>query len=138
MKRADEVLGVKKVIREWAEVPYVPTRQYERKDSQPYRYLAIRLRRQQGELLEDGANSPAETLPIVNANKTTVAHAYLSDPSFSPSLTLPHGAPILDYAVSRRATVLKIVTDDKLSPATAANAVAAPTVAVANPLDCFS
>ena len=42
------------VIREWAEVPYVPTRQYERRDSQPYRYLAIRLRRQQGELFEDG------------------------------------------------------------------------------------
>ena len=41
-------------IREWAEVPYVPTRQYERRDSQPYRYLAIRVRRQQGELLEDG------------------------------------------------------------------------------------
>jgi len=42
------------VIREWAEVPYVPTRQYERRDSQPYRYLAIRVRRQQGELFEDG------------------------------------------------------------------------------------
>jgi len=42
------------VIREWAEVPYVPTRQYEKKDSQPYRYLAIRVRRQQGELFEDG------------------------------------------------------------------------------------
>jgi len=43
------------VIREWAEVPYVPTRRYERRDSQPYRYLAIRLRRQQGELFWDGA-----------------------------------------------------------------------------------
>ena len=42
------------VVREWAEVPYVPTRQYERRDSQPYRYLAIRVRRQQGELFEDG------------------------------------------------------------------------------------
>ena len=42
------------VIREWAEVPYVPTRQYERRDSQPYRYLAIRVRRQQEELFEDG------------------------------------------------------------------------------------
>jgi len=43
------------VIREWAEVPYTPTQRYERKDSQPYRYLAIRVRRQQGELFEDGA-----------------------------------------------------------------------------------
>ncbi len=42
------------VIREWAEVPYVPTRQYEKRDSQPYRYLAIRVRRQQGELFDDG------------------------------------------------------------------------------------
>lgn len=45
----------KGVIREWAEVPYVPARQYEKKDSRPYRYLAIRVRRQQGTLFEDGA-----------------------------------------------------------------------------------
>ncbi len=42
------------VVREWAEVPYVPRRKYEDKESRPYRYLAIRLRRQQGELFEDG------------------------------------------------------------------------------------
>ena len=42
------------IVREWAEVPYVPARSYEQKDSRPYRYLAIRLRRQQGELFEDG------------------------------------------------------------------------------------
>ena len=42
------------VIRQWAEVPYVPSRKQEKKDTQPYRYLAIRLRRQQGELFEDG------------------------------------------------------------------------------------
>ena len=42
------------VIREWAEVPYVPARKDEKKDTQPYRYLAIRVRRQQGELFEDG------------------------------------------------------------------------------------
>ncbi len=35
-------------------LPYVPTRQYEKRDVQPYRYLAVRIRRQQGELLEDG------------------------------------------------------------------------------------
>ena len=44
------------VIREWAEVPYVPAREYEKKDSRPYRYLAIRVRRQQGELFQDGAS----------------------------------------------------------------------------------
>ena len=42
------------VIRQWAEVPYVPSRKQEKKDTQPYRYLAIRLRKQQGELFEDG------------------------------------------------------------------------------------
>lgn len=42
------------MIREWAEVPYVPGRNHERKDSQPYRYVAIRLKRKQGELFEDG------------------------------------------------------------------------------------
>jgi hypothetical protein len=42
------------IIREWAEVPYVPTRHYEKRDSQPYRYLAVRIQRQQGELFEDG------------------------------------------------------------------------------------
>ena len=45
------------VLREWAEVPYVPTRSYEKRDSQPYRYVAIRVRRQQGELFEDGTKA---------------------------------------------------------------------------------
>jgi len=43
------------MIREWAEVPYVPSRRYEKRDAFPYRYVAIRVRRQQGELFEDGA-----------------------------------------------------------------------------------
>ena len=43
------------MVREWAEVPYTPTYHYERKDSQPYRYLAVRIRRQQGELFENRA-----------------------------------------------------------------------------------
>ena len=33
------------VIREWAEVPYVPTRQYEKRDSQPYRCRLILIAR---------------------------------------------------------------------------------------------
>jgi len=43
------------MVREWAEVPYVPSRRYEKRDAQPYRYLAIRVRWQQGELFEDGS-----------------------------------------------------------------------------------
>jgi hypothetical protein len=44
------------VVKEWAEVPYVPARHYESKNSYPYRYVALRLRRQQGELFSDGAS----------------------------------------------------------------------------------
>jgi len=44
------------VIKEWAEVPYVPTRHYERRDSYPYRYVALKVRRQQGELFRDGTS----------------------------------------------------------------------------------
>jgi len=47
-------LGKDGVVREWAEVPYVPDRDYEHRDSRPYRYVAIRIRRQQGEFFEDG------------------------------------------------------------------------------------
>ncbi len=42
------------VICEWAEVAYVPARKNEKKDSQPYRYVAIKVRHQQGEFFEDG------------------------------------------------------------------------------------
>lgn len=42
------------VVREWAEVPFVPTRRREQRDARPYRYVAIRVRRQQGELFADG------------------------------------------------------------------------------------
>ncbi|MFQ5880668.1 MAG: IS1380 family transposase [Dehalococcoidia bacterium] len=42
-------------VREWAEVPYVPSREQERRDSQPYRYLAIRIRPPQGLLFGDGS-----------------------------------------------------------------------------------
>jgi hypothetical protein len=41
-------------VREWAEVPFVPSRAPERRDSRPYRYLAIRIRTPQGVLFGDG------------------------------------------------------------------------------------
>ncbi len=44
------------IVKEWAEVPYVPTRHYERRDSYPYRYLAVRVRHQQGELFRNGTS----------------------------------------------------------------------------------
>lgn len=43
------------MIREWAEVPFTPARKNEKKDTQPYRYLAVRIRHQQGELFEESA-----------------------------------------------------------------------------------
>jgi hypothetical protein len=51
----DKGKAAKGLIREWADVPYVPTQQYEKKNNRPYRYLAIRVRRQQETLFEDGA-----------------------------------------------------------------------------------
>jgi len=41
-------------VREWAEVPFVPSREVEKKGSEPYRYLAIRIRPPQGVLFSDG------------------------------------------------------------------------------------
>lgn len=48
----DEKGGVR---REWAEVAYVPSRKTEKKDTKPFRYVAVRLRRQQGDLFGDGS-----------------------------------------------------------------------------------
>ena len=45
------------VVREWAEVPFVPSRKYEERAAQPYRYLAIRLRQPQGRLFGDGSQT---------------------------------------------------------------------------------
>jgi hypothetical protein len=44
------------VIREWTEVDYVPTKKNEKREAKPYRYVGVRLRRQQGELFGDGAS----------------------------------------------------------------------------------
>jgi len=42
-------------IRECAEVPFVPSEKVEKKNTQPLRYVAIRIRKKQGELFEDGS-----------------------------------------------------------------------------------
>ena len=42
-------------IRECAEVPFVPGEKSEKKNTQPLRYVAIRIRKKQGELFEDGS-----------------------------------------------------------------------------------
>ena len=44
------------VRREWAEVAYVPSKKNEKKDTKPFRYLAVRLRQQQEELFGDGTS----------------------------------------------------------------------------------
>jgi hypothetical protein len=44
-------------VREWAEVAYVPDQPTEQRTTQPYRYVAIRVRKAQGELFADGNQS---------------------------------------------------------------------------------
>ena len=46
----------KGALREWAEVPYVPSRVREKKDAPVYRYVAIRVRKQQEQLWPDGSS----------------------------------------------------------------------------------
>ena len=43
------------VLRECAEVAFVPTESYERKDIEPLRYVAVRIRKRQGALFADGS-----------------------------------------------------------------------------------
>jgi hypothetical protein len=50
---AEEQTGA---VREWAEVPFVPSRKTETKDAEAYRYLAIRVRTPQGVLFGDGSS----------------------------------------------------------------------------------
>ena len=48
--------GKDAVVREWAEVVYVPDRRVEKKGLEPYRYLVIRVRSPQGVLFSDGTD----------------------------------------------------------------------------------
>ena len=43
-------------LRQWAEVDFVPGEKYERKDSQPLRYVGLRLLKPQGVLFQDGSD----------------------------------------------------------------------------------
>src|SRR6266404_607117 len=43
-------------LRQWAEVDFVPGDKYERKDSQPLRYVGLRLLKPQGVLFKDGSD----------------------------------------------------------------------------------
>ena len=63
------------VVREWAEVPFVPSRPSERLDIQPYRYVAIRMRSAQGVLFEDG--NTAKHFAVVSNDWQTNGQALL-------------------------------------------------------------
>jgi hypothetical protein len=43
-------------LRQWAEVPFVPSERYESKDSKPLRYVGLRLLKAQGVLFADGSD----------------------------------------------------------------------------------
>ena len=63
------------VVREWAEVVYVPSRKTEQKDRQPYRYVAVRVRQTQGRLFGDG--TPVKHFAIVSNEWTLDGQALL-------------------------------------------------------------
>jgi hypothetical protein len=43
-------------VRQWAEVDFVPSQRYEHKDSQPLRYVGLRILKPQGSLFADGSD----------------------------------------------------------------------------------
>jgi hypothetical protein len=66
----------KGVVREWAEVPFVPSRGGEKRDTAPYRYLAIRVRTPQGVLFGDG--NPVKHFAVVTNDWDTAGEALLT------------------------------------------------------------
>ena len=62
-------------VREWAEVPYVPSRSGEKKDTKPYRYVAIRIRSPQGVLFSDG--NKVKTFAVVTNDWGTEGRSLL-------------------------------------------------------------
>jgi len=63
------------VVREWAEVAYIPSRKSEKKDAPVYRYLAIRVRTAQGVLFGDGGT--VKHCAVVTNDWTTAGQALL-------------------------------------------------------------
>jgi len=63
------------VLREWAEVAYVPSRQTEKQDAPVYRYLAIRIRTPQGVLFGDGDS--VKHFAVVTNDWETAGHQLL-------------------------------------------------------------
>jgi hypothetical protein len=45
------------LLRQWAELPFIPSARYEHKDAQPLRYLGIRLVKPQGEFFDAGSRT---------------------------------------------------------------------------------
>ena len=64
------------VVREWAEVAFVPSHRTERRDAQPYRYLAIRVRQRQGRLFGDG--NEVKHFAVVTNDWETAGQALLT------------------------------------------------------------
>lgn len=64
------------VVREWAEVVYVPSRPVERKHHQPYRYVALRVRQTQARLFGDG--TPIKHFAVVSNDWVLEGRALLA------------------------------------------------------------
>jgi hypothetical protein len=62
-------------VREWAAVTYVPSHVPEQRDRTPYRYLAIRVRKAQGELFADG--NPTKHFAVVTNDWETEGQTLL-------------------------------------------------------------
>ncbi len=62
-------------VREWAEVPFVPSRPNEHKTTKPYRYVTVRIRKTQGTLFGDG--STVKLFAVVSNDWETGGRALL-------------------------------------------------------------
>jgi len=91
------------VLRQWAELPFVPSARYEHKQAQPLRYIGLRLVKPQGELFDDGSryayfaivtnrNDPGERLIDWHREKAgTIEHVHEETKNGLAGGTLPSG-----------------------------------------------